>query len=363
MERKKVIPPLFDNDPVNAVLVLDSARKRAYCNRALQRIGGLEPTVSLDELTSKAGKDKAETFRQWLLGRGNGTPYLDLYLEDVHYRLTRYTDPGTGFISIYYQDYSSFDTLTYQLKEYAEGVVNNTVGLEITQRKLETRNRELQEELRARQLAEELLKQSLDNQKRIINEMIRTLSFIGIIKDPYTGTHQQRVAELAKKIAEDMDLHEEQIQGIYTAGMLHDIGKISIPSEILSKPGHINDIELLLIRSHPSLSFEILKQVEFPWPVARIAYQHHEKLDGSGYPEGIKGDDILLEAQIICVADVVEAISSHRPYRAGLGVISAMEYITEKKGSEFLDEVVDSCIKILDNGKYEFGEDQLPVIL
>jgi HD-GYP domain-containing protein (c-di-GMP phosphodiesterase class II) len=145
--------------------------------------------------------------------------------------------------------------------------------------------------------------------------------------------------------------------------MLHDIGKISIPSEILSKPGHINDIELLLIRSHPSLSFEILKQVEFPWPVARIAYQHHEKLDGSGYPEGIKGDDILLEAQIICVADVVEAISSHRPYRAGLGVISAMEYITEKKGSEFLDEVVDSCIKILDNGKYEFGEDQLPVIL
>ena len=134
-------------------------------------------------------------------------------------------------------------------------------------------------------------------------------------KDPYTAGHQVRVTQLARAIAEEMNLPEAQVVGIYMASIVHDIGKINIPAEILTKSGQLTEIEINMIRTHPRLGYDILKTIEFPWPVAQIVHKHHERLDGSGYPSGLTGNDILLEARILAVADIVEAISNYRPYR------------------------------------------------
>jgi len=276
--------------------------------------------------------------------------------NEKHLKLQVFRGQTKGIVSIYAHDLKEVDELSFQLREYTEGLVKNAVGLELSQRELEKRNQELEDELKTRELAQALLRESLDNQERIVNEMIKTLSLIGILKDPYTGHHQQRVAVLARSIAQEMNLHHQQIQGIYVAGMLHDIGKITVPSEILSKPGGIRKEEMNLIRTHPIISYEILNQVEFPWPVAMAAYQHHEKLDGSGYPLGIKGDDIILEAKIIAVADITEAISSHRPYREGLGIEKALSILEEEKGKSLDASIVDVCLFLFREKSFTFDD-------
>lgn len=356
MDSTGPFPDFLKDNPHTMMLVYEKDNDILHINSAVQKEWGLPWEVPLYTLCSIVDSEQCESLSKWISGSGDEDSVV-YKIRKERYRFHRYIHEESGLVTVHPENLSEIDMLSYQISEYAEGIVNNTVGLELSKRELEERNRELQEELRARQLSQELLNQSLENQKRIIDEMIHTLSLIGIIRDPYTGTHQYRVALLSKAIAEHMDLHTEQIQGIYTAAMLHDIGKISIPSEILSKPGNINDIEMLLIRSHPRISYDILKQVEFPWPVARIAYQHHEKLDGSGYPQGLRGDDILLESQIIGVADVVEAVSSHRPYRAGLGIELAIKMIKEKQGREYRKDVVEACLEIFESGMFEFPED------
>ena len=144
-----------------------------------------------------------------------------------------------------------------------------------------------------------------------------------------------------------MNLPPAQLEGLVVAGQLHDIGKISVPSDILNKPGKLSDGEMTVIRGHSQISYDILKNIEFPWPVAQIAYQHHERLDGSGYPQGLKSHDILLEAKILCVADVVEAMASHRPYRPALGIDAALDEISKNKGKLYDPDVVDACITTL----------------
>jgi putative nucleotidyltransferase with HDIG domain len=176
-------------------------------------------------------------------------------------------------------------------------------------------------------------------------------------RDPYTAGHQRRVSDLATAIAREMNLPEDQIQGIHFAAIIHDLGKIHTPAEILSKPGKLNDLEYKLIQMHPQSGYDILKGITFPWPIADIILQHHEKLDGSGYPQGLKGDDILLEARIITVADVVEAISSHRPYRPSMGIEIALEEIKRGRGSEYDPEVVDACIKVFNEKGFTFTSD------
>lgn len=163
------------------------------------------------------------------------------------------------------------------------------------------------------------------------------------MRDPYTAGHQRRVANLATAMARELQLPAEQIEGLNLAGMMHDIGKIRIPAEILSKPGRLSHLEFGLIKEHPVTGYEILKSINFPWPIAQIVLQHHERLDGSGYPHGRKGNEILFEAQIVAVADVVEAMVLHRPYRAGLGVEAALEEITHNKGIMYNPDVVDAC--------------------
>ncbi len=175
-------------------------------------------------------------------------------------------------------------------------------------------------------------------------------------RDPYTAGHQRRVAELASAIAQEMQCPEDQIKGIRMAGTIHDIGKISVPSEILSKPGRLSDMEFGLIKVHPQVGYDILKRIDFPWPVAEVAYQHHERMEGTGYPRGLKGDEILPEARIIAVADVVEAMASHRPYRPALGIDAALDEVSKNRGKSFDRGVADACLDVFRKGEFHFSE-------
>ena len=174
------------------------------------------------------------------------------------------------------------------------------------------------------------------------------------IRDPYTAGHQRRVTKLACAIAKEIGLTKEQIEGLRVAAIIHDIGKINIASEILSKPGRLTKLEFEMIKTHPQTGYEILKEIEFPWPVAQIVLQHHERMNGSGYPQGLSGKDILIEARILGVADVVEAMASYRPYRPALGIDKALEEILNNKGVLYDPDVVDACLKVFTEKGFKF---------
>jgi PAS domain S-box-containing protein/putative nucleotidyltransferase with HDIG domain len=175
-------------------------------------------------------------------------------------------------------------------------------------------------------------------------------------RDPYTAGHQFRVADLAFAIAKEMGVDAHRSKGVHLAGMMHDIGKISIPAEILSKPGRLNEIEYMMVRMHAEAGYQILKGIDFPWPIADMVRQHHERIDGTGYPLKLKGEEILLEGRILAVADVVEAMSSHRPYRAGLGMETALKEISSHKGDQFDQAVVEACIRLFKEKGFTFSE-------
>jgi len=207
-----------------------------------------------------------------------------------------------------------------------------------------------------RDLALQQSQQHLEQLQDSLEDSVRAIAGIVEMRDPYTAGHQVRVADLAAAIAKQMGLPDEQIHGIHLAGIVHDLGKIQVPAEILSKPGKISDIEYRLIKIHAQAGYDILKDIDFPWPIAQMVLQHHERLDGSGYPKGLKGNDILIEARILSVADVVEAMSSHRPYRAGLGIEAALEEITRQRGIHFDPQVVDACLAVFREQGYSFEQ-------
>jgi PAS domain S-box-containing protein len=190
------------------------------------------------------------------------------------------------------------------------------------------------------------LQESLDSLGKALEGTVSALASVAEVRDPYTSGHQQRVTRLAVAIANEMGLPQEQIKGIQVAGTLHDVGKLYIPAEILSKPGRLSEVEFSLVKMHSQAGYDILKTVKFPWPIAPIVLQHHERLDGSGYPQGLKGEDILLEAKILAVADVVEAMASHRPYRPALGIGQALDEISQKSGILYDSKVVDACFRL-----------------
>jgi putative nucleotidyltransferase with HDIG domain len=179
-----------------------------------------------------------------------------------------------------------------------------------------------------------------------MREAINSLSSAIEMRDPYTAGHQAQVTKLAVAIGREIGLAEELIEALQIAGMVHDIGKLGIPAEILSKPAKLTGIENELIKTHAEIGFKILDKIEFPWPIAKIVHQHHERIDGSGYPMGITNGDILLQARIIAVADVVEAMTSHRPYRPALGLEKALEEIATNAGRLYDKDVVNACIRL-----------------
>ena len=194
--------------------------------------------------------------------------------------------------------------------------------------------------------SEEEIKESLSRIKRTFEQTIKAFSLLVEVRDPYTAGHQKRVSETAVAIAKDLGLTGEAIEAIRLASLIHDIGKISIPASILSKPGKLTDIERAMIETHPVTGYDIVKEIDFPYPIAKIILQHHERINGSGYPGGLKGDGIMIEAKIIAVSDVIEAMSSHRPYREAHTLKESFGEISKNKGILYDQDVVDSCIKL-----------------
>jgi putative nucleotidyltransferase with HDIG domain len=195
----------------------------------------------------------------------------------------------------------------------------------------------------------------LKDLRKTIDSVIFAVSEMMGSRDPYTARHQQRVASLAMSIAGELGLSEWRISGIYIGGLLHDIGKVAAPSEILMKPGPLTGIEYEIIKGHCKLGSEILAKVDFPWPITTMILQHHERLNGSGYPNGARGNSLIIEARILGVADVVEAMSSHRPYRASLGLEKALEEIERGRGILYDPRVVTACVKLLGKNQNEFN--------
>ncbi|MGD8447097.1 MAG: HD domain-containing phosphohydrolase [Desulfobacterales bacterium] len=252
-----------------------------------------------------------------------------------------------GFLTVVSKEMEAEDELKKHRDRLEEVVYARTAELTLL-------NEQLKQEIAERKLAEEKLQQSHAKLQKNLDEIVSAMSLTAEKRDPYTAGHQKRTTELAMALAVEMGLSEHQIKGVQMAGLIHDVGKISIPAEILSKPCKLNEDEIQLVKRHPQAAFEILKKIDFPWPVDLIVLQHHEKMDRSGYPQGLAGEDILLEARILCVADVVESIESHRPYRPGLGIDKALEEISKNRGVLFDPDVVDACLKLFRDKGFQY---------
>ena len=233
--------------------------------------------------------------------------------------------------------------------------------LEIAERGFQEDKEELQ--LVNKSLEEQVVNQNLDLElsvaklKRIIDQVVETIVFMGETRDAYTSGHERRVSDLALAIGVELGLADETLEAIRLAGMLHDVGKIAIPLEILIKPGRLSDEEMSIIRTHSAVGHDILSRIEFPYPIAAIVLQNHERLDGSGYPFGLKSKDIMVEAKILAVADTVEAMSSHRPYRPAYQIERAFEEIKKNAGTLYDKEIVDICISLFDKGLFRFQDE------
>jgi putative nucleotidyltransferase with HDIG domain len=287
----------------------------------------------------------------------------DIFPDAVRILLTGYADTDAiidainkGGIHLYFTKPWREEELLVRIKESlskTELVMENRRLVELTKKQnddllelnktLEDKVKEKTSDLLAK--AEEL-KVSYEKSQMILDGTVKTMSKIVETRDPYTSGHEAKVAIISCKIAEEMALPKEQIEAIRVAATLHDIGKISVPSEILTKPGHLSDLEMEIIKTHCRVAYDIIKTIKFPYPVAEIILQHHERMDGSGYPQGLKGDKILMEARIIGTADVIDAMASHRPYRPALGLDVAIEEIVRCKGKLYDQAVVDACLKL-----------------
>jgi putative nucleotidyltransferase with HDIG domain len=204
--------------------------------------------------------------------------------------------------------------------------------------------------------------QSLQKSERRLKEnLLESVSAVAAmveLRDPYTAGHQRNVAQLATAIARELGLPEETIEGIDLAAVVHDVGKISVPTDILTKPGKLSEAEFSLIKEHPERGYEVLKGIDFPWPIARTVQQHHERQDGSGYPDGLRGNDILPQARILAVADVIEAMATNRPYRLGLGIDTALQEVEKGRGKQFDPDVVDAALKLFREKGYQLDTEK-----
>jgi len=218
-------------------------------------------------------------------------------------------------------------------------------------------NQGLIKEIKIREEVENELLTANVKLNKLLNDTVGGLVSAIELRDPYTAGHQRRVTQLAMAIANKLNLPKDELDCIRIAAMIHDIGKINVPAEILSKPGKINQFELELLQGHPQAGYDILKEIDFPWPVAETVLQHHERMDGSGYPNGLKDDDILIQAKVIYVADVVEAMSSDRPYRPAVGTEKALNELNENRGILYNEEIVDACLKLFIEDNFKFEEE------
>jgi len=205
---------------------------------------------------------------------------------------------------------------------------------------------------------ERKLKETEERLRKTLEDTIRALASAVELRDPYTAGHQRRVSDLSCAIASELGISIDQINGLRLAGLVHDVGKIRVPAEILSWPNQLSALDFNLIKAHPQAGYDIMKTISFPYPVARIVLQHHERINGSGYPSGLTGNQILIEARILAVADVVEAIASHRPYRAALGITHALDEISNKSDILFDPDPVEVCLNLFKEKGFRFNADE-----
>ncbi|MEW6615894.1 MAG: HD domain-containing phosphohydrolase [Thermodesulfobacteriota bacterium] len=242
----------------------------------------------------------------------------------------------------------------YVIKPFRHNELMINIANALRRRELEIKNRIQRHGLEQAVLDRTRELQTTLNKLEVATEgVIQAMAMTIEMRDPYTAGHQRRVRDLSCAIAKDMGFSKERFDAIRMSSMIHDLGKIALPSEILSKPGRLTKTEFELIKTHSQIGYSILKDIEFPWPLAEIILQHHERMNGSGYPRSLSGENILYEARIVAVADVVEAISSHRPYRPALGVDKALVEISKNKDILYDKRVVDTCVKLFSDGRFE----------
>jgi len=300
----------------DGILAIDSAGRVIKANQRFADLWKIEPDLL------KKGNDEA--LLAYIIGQ---LVDPEAFLKKVR---ELYVSNAVDFDVILFKDGKIIERYSCPLLN--EGVVNGRVWSfrDVTERKK----------------AEDNLKETLQNLRKSFGATVQVLVSVVEGKDPYTSGHQARSADLARAIAKEMGLPQDRIEGIRMAGSIHDIGKMSVPAEILVKPIKLSELEFSLIKEHAQKGYEMLKDVESPWPLAQIVYQHHERMDGSGYPRNMKGEEILIEARILAVADVVEAMASHRPYRPAIGLNAALAEIENNKGTIYDADAVDACLRL-----------------
>jgi PAS domain S-box-containing protein/putative nucleotidyltransferase with HDIG domain len=311
----------LDDSPLG-VRISTLEAETIYANKAIFDIYGYD---SIEELKSTSLKERytTESYAQWQ--------------ERKAKRLQGELGPSEYEISIVRKDGEIRHLHVFRKEIFWNG---------------EKQSQVIYQDITERKQAEEKLRRTLENLRQSIKTTIQVLGMASEAKDPYTAGHHKRVANLARAIAKERGLSPDIIEGIRMAGSIHDIGKLSVPAEILTKPARLTDLEFSMIKEHAQSGYEMLKNVESPWPLAEIIYQHHERMNGTGYPRNLKEDEILMAARIMAVADVVEAMSSHRPYRASLGVEAALEEIEKNKGTLYDAEIVDACLRLFRDKGY-----------
>ena len=332
----------------NILVVDDEEQVRRLLNRTLSKV---EYTCTLAADGAEARKCLDEqTFDLVLCDvkmPGESGISLTKHIAAAHgdtavIMLTAVDDPKTADAAI------EAGTYGYIIKPFNPNELIINIRNALRRRKLEIANRLYRQDL------EKMVAERTSKLKEALDGIIHVIALTVEIRDPYTAGHQLGVARLAFAIAKEMGLSEDQAEGVRVAGTIHDLGKISVPAEILSRPGQINEMEFGIIKTHPQTGYDILKGMEFPWPLAQTVLQHHERMDGSGYPQGSSGENTLLEARILAVADVIEAIASHRPYRPALGTEKALEEVQQNRGTLYDPEVVDACLKLFVEKGFKF---------
>lgn len=333
-ERKKIEDELrasesnfrhsLDDSPLG-VRISTAESETVYANRAMLDIYGYDSIAELKN-TPLEKRYTPQSYKEWLARRAK--------------RKNGAFSPSEYEISIVRKDGNIRHLHVLRKEIFWDGKIQSQV---------------IYQDITERRKAEELLRQTLENLRESIKVTIHVLGMASEAKDPYTAGHQRRVSDLARAIAHEMDLSHDMIEGIRMAGSIHDIGKLSVPAEILSKPTKLSLLEFSIIKEHARSGFEMLRHVESPWPLAEIVLQHHERMNGLGYPQCLKGEDIIIEARILAVADVVEAMSSHRPYRASLGLDVALDEIEQNRGILYDEYAVDSCLKLFRAKGYQLS--------
>ncbi len=281
-------------------------------------------------------------------------------LNLIRYVLSEYPDTATVMVTalddpLLAKDALGIGVYDYISKPFERNRVLISVANVLRRRELEIGNRTYRSSLEqtvSERTAE--LQSSMEKLRKALDGIIHAVALTVETRDPYTAGHQRRVGDLGRAIGTEMNLSERQIEGIRMAGIIHDLGKIYVPAEILSKPTRLTELEFGIIKTHPKVGYDILKPIEFTCPIAQMVLQHHERMDGSGYSQGLSGEEIILEAMILAVADVVEAMASHRPYRPALGIDKALEEITQNRGIYYDPEAVDACLKLFTEKKWSF---------